>query len=91
MTVPAGQELPRMGVSEPRVSEQRALRGSAPRQLALLNLHLDILLFEQKETFTLLKCSTPETSIFCTSWIKWKIRDGQGGCWRGCAVTESCV
>lgn len=70
VTVPAGQELPRIGVSEPTVSEQRALRGSAPGQLALLNLHLDILLFEQKETFTVLKCSTPETSVFCTSWIK---------------------
>lgn len=65
------------------VSEGRALQGSALRLQPLLNLHLDILCFQQKETFTLLQCSTPVTFIFCTSWLKQKISDG-----RGCAVFE---
>lgn len=63
---------------------------SAPRQKARLNLHLDMLVFEQ-ETFILLQGSTPVTLIFCTCWLKQKTSDGQGGCWRGCAVTESCI
>lgn len=69
------------------VSEGRALQGSALRLQPLLNLHLDILCFQQKETFTLLQCSTPVTFIFCTSWLKQKISDGQGLCcvWMGIA------